>query len=173
MRRQADEEFRDWAGASRPGLRRTAFLLSGDWFLADDLVQDALVRIYRAWPRLRRRGDLGGYSRRVLVNLFLDHQRRPARRERPTDVIPDLPGPADGADGERQKVLDALREVAPRQRAVLILRYWEDLSIGQTAQLLGTSTGTVKSQTSRGLATLREALAERGMPDTVTLQEQP
>jgi len=170
---QADEEFRTWASAGREPLRRTAFLLSGDWHLADDLAQDALVRIYQAWPRLQRRGDLGGYARRVLVNLFLDHQRRPARRERSTDAVPDHASLGEGTAADRENLLDALRAVPPRQRAVLVLRYWEDLSVEQTAQLLGTSAGTVKSQTSRGLVSLRAALAERGMAHTLNLQEQP
>src|SRR4051794_37407340 len=85
----SDQDFRDWAGGCRGGLRRTAYLLSGDWFLADDLVQDTLVRIYRVWQRLERSGDVGGYARRVLLNLYLDHRRRPWRRERPTDQLPD------------------------------------------------------------------------------------
>jgi RNA polymerase sigma-70 factor (sigma-E family) len=179
MDRQADQEFRGWALASRGGLRRTAFLLSGDWFLADDLVQDALIRIYGVWPRLERSGDVGAYARRVVLNLYLDYRRRPWRRERPTDQMPDHPMQegdramqAGGSVDDRDKLLAALRQVPPRQRAVLVLRFWEDLSIEQTAHTLGTSAGTVKSQTSRGLTTLRAALAEQGMPATFTFQEQ-
>ena len=173
MDRQADQEFRGWALASRGGLRRTAFLLSGDWFLADDLVQDALIRIYGVWPRVERSGDVGAYARRVLVNLYLDYRRRPWRRERPTDQIPDRATPADDGVGDRDKLLAALRQVPPRQRAVLVLRFWEDLSIAQTANTLGTSAGNVKSQTSRGLTALRAALVERGLPTTFNYQEQP
>lgn len=174
MDRQAEEEeFRGWALASRGGMRRTAFLLSGDWFLADDLVQDALVRIYQAWPRLERSGDFSAYARRVLVNLYVDHRRRPWRRERPTDEIPDREMQADSGADDRDKLLAALRQVPPRQRAVLVLRFWEDQSIEQTAQILGTGAGNVKSQTSRGLTTLRTALAESGTPTTFDYQEQP
>ncbi len=173
MSRNADADFRAWATANREGLRRTAFLLSGDWFLADDLVQDTLIRMVRAWPRLTGTGNADAYSRRVLLNLYLDHLRRPSRRERPASALPDHPAPDLDATGYREQLIAALREVPPGQRAVLVLRFWEDLSINQTAEALGTSAGNVKSQTSRGLATLREALAARGLPDSFSLQEQP
>ena len=173
MDRQADQAFRSWVLASRGKLRRAAFLLSGDWFLADDLVQDALIRIYGAWPRLERSGDVSAYARRVLLNLYLDHRRRPWRRERPTDQMPDRAAQASETVDNRDKLLAALLKVPPRQRAVLVLRFWEDLSIEQTARTLGTSTGNVKSQTSRGVSNLRAALAEQGVPATLTYQEQP
>jgi RNA polymerase sigma-70 factor (sigma-E family) len=171
--RQAGQEFRGWAVASRGRLRSTAFLLSGDWFLADDLVQDTLIRIYRAWPRIERTGDISRYAQRVLLNLYLDHRRRPVRREQPTDQMPDHATPPDGDANDRDRLLAALRQVPARQRAVLVLRFWDDLSIEQTAHTLCTSTGTVKSQTSRGLTTLRAALAEQGRPTTFSPQEQP
>jgi RNA polymerase sigma-70 factor (sigma-E family) len=168
----SDQDFRDWAGGCRGGLRRTAYLLSGDWFLADDLVQDTLVRVYRAWPRLERSGDVGGYARRVLLNLYLDDRRRPWRRERPTDQVPERAPSADGNVDVRDRLLDALRQIPARQRAVLVLRFWEDLSIEQTAQTLGTSAGTVKSQSSRGLTTLRRTLVEQGLSADLDHQEQ-
>lgn len=121
MGQHADEDFRGWAVASRPALRRTAFLLSGDWFLADDLVQETLVRMYGVWPRVGHRDGVTHYSRRVLVNLHLDHRRRPSRRERPTDDVPDLPCAQDGPGDDREAVLAALRCVPPGQRAVLVL----------------------------------------------------
>lgn len=157
----AERDFREWVAASRTRLRRTAYLLSGDWHLADDLVQEALTRAYAVWPRVVRRGEPDAYVRKILLNLHLDHRRRPARRE---DIWAELPDPSpvtqdDGRLGERERVLAALREVAPGQRAVLVLRFWEDLSVEQTAHALGVSTGNVKSQTSRGLETLRGVLA--------------
>lgn len=168
----AEEQFRGWATAQRPALRRTAFLLCGDWFLADDLVQDALVRIFDAWPRLSGAPDLTRYSRRVLVNLYLDHRRRPSRRETPAAELPD--SAARSLDpGVREVLLDALRRVPKGQRAVLVLRFFEDFSVEQTAEVLRTSTGNVKSQTSRGLVALRQALADLGMHDAFDLQEQP
>ena len=174
MGRLADEEFRGWGQANRPRLRQTAFLLCGDWFLADDLVQDSLIRIFQAWPRIGGGSDLTRYSRRVLVNLYLDHRRRPSRRERPSDSLPEAASaqPDDGT-GYREQLVATLRQVPPGQRAVLVLRYFDDLSVEQTAEALGTSAGNVKSQSSRGLATLRNALAEQGFRDAFDLQEQP
>lgn len=162
MSRPSEADFRDWVAGSRGRLRATAYLLCGDWFLADDLVQDALARVYAVWPRVAGRGDPQAYVRRILVNLHLDHRRRPARREVPAAEPPEVtdgvaPAPA---DGERDRLIAALRQVPPRQRAVLVLRYWDDLSVEQTARALGTSPGTVKSQASRGLDTLRAVLGE-------------
>lgn len=173
MSAQIGETFRDWAQASRGGLRQTAFLLSGDWYLADDLVQETLIRLYEAWPRISGTGTLRNYSRRVVINLYLDHRRRPARREHLTDVIPDQTQSDGPGLVHRDQLLIAMRQVPPGQRSVIVLRFWEDLSIEQTAQILDTSTGNVKSQTSRGLATLRAALTAAGLSDDFSLQEQP
>jgi RNA polymerase sigma-70 factor (sigma-E family) len=167
------ERFRGWATAARPGLHHTAFLLAGDWFLADDLVQEALIRMYLAWPRLSPSPEPSRYARRVLVNVYLDHRRRPSRREHPTDDVP-LGTSAHMASQEfdvRAGLLAALREVPPGQRAVLVLRFFEDYSVEQTAHALGTSEGNVKSQTSRGLAALRRALTDRGIHDSFDLPE--
>lgn len=172
MDREVENEFRGWAVSRRVGLRRTAFLLCGDWFLADDLVQEALIRIYSVWVRLERSEDVGAYARRVLINLYLDHRRRPWRRERPTDQLPDLATSSPDSIDDRDRLLAALRRVPSRQRAVLVLRFWEDQSVEQTASLLGTSLSNVKSQTNRGLSTLRTALAEQDRPGTVSIQEQ-
>lgn len=166
MGKQTEADFRGWVSTSRDGLRRTAFLLCGDWFLADDLVQDALSRVFVRWDRVAGHDDPTPYARRVVVNLYLDHRRRPARRESPTADLPEVAvHDAPAADGDRDRVLAALRTVPPGQRAVLVLRYWDDLSIEQTAQLLGTTSGTVKSQASRGLVALRAALADEAVPE--------
>lgn len=170
---QRDDDFRGWAVANRVRLRQAAFLMCGDWFLADDLVQDTLIRMYDAWPRVRGAADLTRYSRRVLVNRYLDHRRRPSRREQPTDSLPEHAGAPDDDSGYRDRLVAALRMVPPRQRAVLVMRFFEDMSVAQTAEILAVSNGTVKSQTARGLATLRDALAEQGMTDAFDLQEQP
>lgn len=152
------EEFREYAAARRGALRRTAYLLCGDWYLADDLVQDALARLYVRWPRVRERGEVDAYVRRMLVNGFLAARRRPWRREVTAGQVPDQPV-ADGADdGTRDQLRRALDQLAPSQRAVVILRYWDDLSVEQTATTLNCSTGNVKSQAARGLAHLREAI---------------
>ena len=167
MTHASETEFRDWVMRDRQALRTTAYMLCSDWHLSDDLVQEALARLFAAWPRVRARGDPGAYARRVVVNLYLDHRRRPWRREEPTAVPPE-PDPledAHPADGVRADVIAALADVPPGQRAVLVLRFWEDLSVEQTARVLNTSEGNVKSQSSRGLAALRSALLARGLTD--------
>lgn len=160
MNQTVEDDFRAWVSVNRDRLRRTAYLLSGDWFLADDLVQEALTRAFGVWSRITSRGEPDAYVRKIVVNLYLDHRRRPARREDPHDLLPDGDGPTDfAADaGERDRMLSALATIPPGQRTVLVLRYWEDLSIDQAAHLLGRSSGHVKSQSSRGLAALRSAL---------------
>ncbi len=169
-----EEGFRDWIVSRRPELRRTAFLLCGDWFLADDLVQDAAARVYARWPRIAGLESPDAYLRKTLVNLYLDHTRRPARREELVAELPDRAAPAagDGID-HRDQLLAALRDVPAGQRAVLVLRFWEDLSVEQAAAALGTSTGNVKSQTARGLETLRAACALRGLASPSDLAGEP
>lgn len=161
-----EAEFRAWVAARRDRLRRTAYLLCGDWYLADDLVQDTLGRLYEVWSRVCATGDPDAYARRILVHRYVDHRRRPARREEPYADPPDSPYEVEPAVLRHREVLRAaLADVPPGQRAVLVLRYWEDLSVEQTAAALSTSPGNVKSQASRGLATLRAALAARGQTD--------
>jgi RNA polymerase sigma-70 factor (sigma-E family) len=132
-------------------VRRTAYLLCGDWYEAEDLTQAVFVRLYLAWTRVRA-DSAHAYARRVLVNEFL-HRRR--RRESPVETVPDRPAPAGRSPDDRLDLSAALRTVPERQRAVVVLRYWEGLSVEQTAALLGISPGTVKSQAARGLAALR------------------
>ena len=157
---QAEADFLGWVTSSRAGLRKTAYLLCGDWFLADDLVQDALTRLYSVWGRVSASGDPGPYARKILMNLYLDHRRRPARREVPVAQLPDSPGvdQHNSVGGDRDRLMAALARVPKGQRAVLVLRYWDDLSIEQTAHALGTSASNVRSQASRGLDALRAAL---------------
>ena len=153
-------DFEGYAAARAPALRRTAYLLCGDWHRAEDLTQSALVKLYVAWRRAARADNVDAYARKVLLRCWLDEGRRGGRqREVP---MADLFGPAEGAVaapdeqvGLRDALLDALRRMPDRQRACVVLRFWEDLSVAQTAALLDISEGTVKSQTSRGLAALR------------------
>jgi RNA polymerase sigma-70 factor (sigma-E family) len=161
-------DFRGWASSRRGALRRTAFLLSGDWYLADDLVQEAFTRVFGVWQRVIRGGEPDAYARKVLLNLYLDHKRHPTRREEPLAEPPQGEAAEPEDLGTRDQLIAALRAVPPGQRAVLVLRFWEDLSVEQTAQVLNTSGGNVKSQTSRGLTALRAALAEQGLPDVLT-----
>jgi len=160
-RRPHDDDFVAYYTAHADGLRATAYLLCGDWHLAQDLTQIAFTKVYRVWSRVERHDSLHQYVRRVLVRAFLDERRRPWRRERSTE-----PGSAelDSATQDVQGVHDrmllrtALGRIPNRRRAVLVLRFWADLSVEQVADILNCSTGTVKSQTSHGLADLREAL---------------
>jgi len=154
----ADEMgYRDYVAHRMDGLRRTAYLLCGDWHMADDLVSTALVKLLRHWRRISVMEQPDAYVRRMLLRAWLDEKRRPWRREHATAVLPDrATAVADSA--ERLTILAHLAELPPRRRAVLILRYFCDLSVAETAEALGCSEGTVKSQTARALDALRARL---------------
>ena len=161
--RRLDDEFDAFVLSSSRGLFRLAHRLTGDWYAAEDLVQTTLWRVARNWDRARD-APLP-YARRILVNLTVDRVR--SRTRRPSEVGGDRfldradPTPASQVE-EREVLLAALRGLRPRQRAVLVLRYWEDLSVEQTAEALGCTTGTVKSTSSKGLANLRALLENQG-----------
>lgn len=157
-----DEEFDAYFRARRDAVRRTAFLLCGDWHRADDHAQAAFVALHRHWRRIRDRSSLDAWMRRTLVRSVVDESRRPWRRERVTDAPSPavlVEGPADGVV-TRHVLVDALRAVPPRRRAVLVLRFLDGLDVAATADVLGCSQGTVKSQTADGLVALRAALGE-------------
>jgi RNA polymerase sigma-70 factor (sigma-E family) len=158
----AEQEFDAYFRARRDAVRRTAYLLCGDWHRADDHAQAAFVALHRHWRRIRDRAALDAWMRRTLVRTVVDESRRPWRRERSTDevsLVPDVQGHADGVT-TRHVLVDGLRAVPPRQRAVLVLRFLEGLDVASTAEVLGCSAGTVKSQTAHGLAALRAALGD-------------
>jgi RNA polymerase sigma-70 factor (sigma-E family) len=159
-----EEEFRDFVAARSTALLRTAYLLSGDWGAAEDLLQIALTKTYLAWRRLGRIEAVEPYARRVLVNVATSWWRRRWHGERPTAVLPEQ-SVTDGLDArlERDALWRHVKELPARQRAVLVLRFFEDLSEVDTAALLGVSVGTVKSQCARALATLRGRLGEEGI----------
>ncbi|TCB99699.1 SigE family RNA polymerase sigma factor [Micromonospora zingiberis] len=162
-----EEEFRDFVTARSGALLRTAYLLTGDWGTAEDLLQTALTKTYLAWKRLGGIEAIEPYARRVMVNTSTSWWRRRWHGERPTEVLPER-----AAADEIEQQLDRdvlwrhLRALPARQRAVLVLRFYEDMSEAQTAALLDISTGTVKSQTSRALATLRRRI---GADESFTL----
>jgi RNA polymerase sigma-70 factor (sigma-E family) len=155
---ERDEQFHSFVLEKRAGLVRTATLLTaGDGHLAEDLVQATLTKLYVAWPAFRRADNPDGYLRRTLVNALTDEKRRWWRRhERPVAELPDRPhaGSPD-PDGRSDGLRAALRELPPRMRAALVFRYFYDLDVADTADALGCSEGTVKSQTARGLEKLR------------------
>ena len=150
--------FAEVFAARGAALLRTAYLLCGDWHRAEDLAQTAFAKLYVAWPRLRDVGAVDAFLRRTLLNAYLDETRRAWRGEHPTEVLPE-PAAADGPSTDDRLVLvAALAAVPPRQRACLVLRFFEDCSVEQTAAVLHCSAGTVKSNTARGLDALRLAL---------------
>jgi RNA polymerase sigma-70 factor (sigma-E family) len=152
------EEFGQFMAGRWPGLVRLAYGLTGDRWLAEDIAQSTLASAYAAWWRVSRADDPDAYVRRILINTSNRRFRRRWGNENPQQLteLPDA-GTADQSDrvGERSALLDALRELPPRQRAIVVLRYWEDLSDSQVAAVLGCSAGTVRSQASRALAKLR------------------
>lgn len=157
-----EQDFDAYFRARRDAVRRTAYLLCGDWHRADDHAQAAFVALHRHWRRIRDRAALDAWMRKTLVRSVVDESRRPWRRERFTDVpahAVTVDGPADGV-ATRHVLVDGLRSVPPRQRAVLVLRFLEGLDVAATAEVLGCSAGTVKSQTAHGLAALRTALGD-------------
>jgi RNA polymerase sigma-70 factor (sigma-E family) len=174
---RADPEFDAFVAAHSTALLRSAYLLTGDRGHAEDLLQTALLRALRRWSVARR--EPLAYVRRVLVNLSKDRTRLLGRRPREAPLPADpasLPGGGTTGHaellGERYRVADALARLPIRQRQVVVLRFFEDLSVAQTADLLGFSEGTVKSYTSRALARLRdlltESLTEREVSDVHT-----
>ncbi len=151
-------EFSDLFTRRARSMRFTAYLLCGSWSEAEDVVQAAFLKLYLAGPRLARRDGLEPYLRQVVVRTFLAERRRVRwRRERLTGEPPDLPEPGPATE-VRVVLWQALGSVPARQRAVLVLRYWHDLSVLETAAALGCSAGTVKSQGNRGLSALRRRL---------------
>lgn len=170
MRRHAAEDlaFSEFAASSRHRLRSTAYLLCGDWDRAADHVQEALIRVYVNWPKLVRQGGELAYARRAVVSVFLDASRKRSSRERPSDIDPTIASAEDVATAvaDREALMVALAALPERQRACVVLRYFEDLDVRETASALGCSEGTVKSQTSRALDTLRTHL-----PDLVFSEE--
>ncbi|WP_026931332.1 SigE family RNA polymerase sigma factor [Glycomyces tenuis] len=155
MTPQQETEFREYVEARRSALLRTAFLMCGDWHRAEDAVQTSLIRLYGKWSRTRPE-TADAYTRRIIANALIDESRRSwFRRERSYAAPPDVPVRAGGHD-DRLTAVSVLAKLPPRQRATLVLRFWEDLSVDETARILRCSTGTVKSQTARGLQTLRD-----------------
>ncbi len=169
---EEEAEFAVYVTERRDRVRRTAYLLCGDWHRADDLTQLAFVKLYGAWDRVRDKGALDAYVRTSLVRSVVDESRRPWRREQFVDEVPEV-GSGRTADvdlsaviADRAVMREALEQVPPGQRAVLVLRYYEGASVAEAAAILDCAEGTVKSQTARGLVALKAALAGLGaLPD--------
>jgi RNA polymerase sigma-70 factor (sigma-E family) len=161
MRADDEADFNAFATTRMVQLRRTAYLMCGDWHRADDAVQNVLVKLYVHWERIGGTERLDGYVRTMLIRATLDHRRRFWwQREISTGSPPDIVTAQSTQVEDRMVLVDALAAMPPRQRAVVVLRYWEDLDVAETAQVLGCSKGTVKSQSARGLARLRTLLVD-------------
>jgi RNA polymerase sigma-70 factor (sigma-E family) len=162
-----DAEFTDYVTTRLGSLRRIAYLLCQDWQRADDLVQTAITRLYVHWDRAAEVEHTDAYTRTILVREYLSEQRSGwARFVRVGVELPD----AAGLTPDTEASLDVRRSLAtlpPRQRATLVLRFYCDLSVDQTARLLGCSAGTVKSQTAKAMATLRDQLGPRSQTTSV------
>jgi RNA polymerase sigma-70 factor (sigma-E family) len=151
------DEFRDYVAARRPTLLRAALLLTADRAEAEDLLQAALAKTYLAWDRIKDHTALDGYVRRAMVNINISWWRRRRLEEYPTDEMPDTPVADHTGRSELRDALDRLLDRLPaRQRAYIVLRYFEDLTEAEIADALGVSLGTVKSTVSRAMAKLRE-----------------
>lgn len=165
-----EREFVEFVAGRQEALLRFAYLVTGHRQTAEDVVQTALVKTYLAWGRLRDRGALDAYVRRAIVNEHINLLRRPwKRRERASEALstpvpesgPEAAAPEDQLDRETRSVLfELVRELPPRQRAAVVLRYYEGFTEPQTAEVLGCSVGTVKSQTFRALKNLRGRMSD-------------
>jgi RNA polymerase sigma-70 factor (sigma-E family) len=153
----AREAFIEYAQTAAPRLRRTAYLLCRDWELAADLTQITLTKTYLNWTKIVCRDNPDVFARKVLLRSFLDHQRRRSSRETVAAYLPETPAPR-GQDTLRLTLMDALQRISPRDRAIVVLRYWEDYSVDTVAELLGVSISTVKMQSARTLSRLRDIL---------------
>jgi RNA polymerase sigma-70 factor (sigma-E family) len=153
-----DGEFAAFVERSGSRLCDTAFWLCRDWSLAQDLTQATLIKVYLSWQRIRQ-DDPYRYCKQVLLRTYLDHKRLKSSAEVRTDAVPDRPAVADTAE-LRLTLLDALGHLSPRDRAIIVLRYWEDHSVQTVAELLDLSPGVVKTRSMRALAQLRALLGE-------------
>jgi RNA polymerase sigma-70 factor (sigma-E family) len=159
------QRFAEYFAARQATLRRTAYLLCGDWHWAEDLTQTAFIRLAAGWRRIQDPGAIDAFARTCLVRVYLAESRRMfRRRERPVAQLPDRAGADDRAESVSRQLAfaNALQALPPRQRATLICRFYQDLDVAATAAVLGVSAGTVKSQTARGLAALHTALIAAG-----------
>ncbi|WP_165989722.1 SigE family RNA polymerase sigma factor [Streptomyces sp. YIM 98790] len=165
MKQREKDSYLDFIRQRSGPLYRSACMLTGgDTYLAEDLVQETLGRMYTAWGKRKCIENPAGYAQTVLVRCYLTHRRRRSSSEQPVLSLPERPERA--ADAPlRVTLLQALSALPPQDRAVLVLRYWEDLSIEQTASMMRTSSSAVRTRSSRALAKLRERLGSTGFTE--------
>ncbi|GAA0609424.1 SigE family RNA polymerase sigma factor [Kribbella sandramycini] len=165
MKSDVEQDYVDFVRHQANALCRTAYLLCGDWRRAEDATQEALIRMYRIWSRIQRKGSVSAYARKVVVSTTLDGLRRKSSQEvvGDSEMFSGQPDPADplGVLENRMVITEALATLPPRQRACVVLRYFDELTVEETAIALDCRPGTVKSQTMRALEKLREHPALR------------
>jgi RNA polymerase sigma-70 factor (sigma-E family) len=155
--------FEEFVHATGDRMHRAALLLCGDHHLAEDLTQTTYAKVYASWTRVSAADSPLAYTRKVLMHAFLSHRRLRRAAELPVQAVPEVA--ADGADvNARLDLLAALRRLPPKDRAVLVLRYWEDLSVARTAELLGIRENTCRTRASRALIRLRDLLPDLTTP---------
>lgn len=159
MKTQSVEAYVEFASAASGRLLQTATLLTTDRHLAEDLVQETLGKLYASWRRVANVSNPHAYARRTLVNTYISHRRGRHSSEVPAETLPERPGTATDLP-LRLTLLDGLARLAPKDRAVLVLRYWDDLTVEQTAHELGLTPGAVRNRSMRALVKLREVLGE-------------
>jgi RNA polymerase sigma-70 factor (sigma-E family) len=169
--------FRSWMAVRGPVIRRKAYLMTGDWFAADDLAQDVLVAVYSRWSRVAKGSNVDAYANRVLVGKYVDSARRPWRRETAVEAPHDRADASasaafDAVEAADSRLLQALAGLTPVHRAVVVLRFTDDLSVDEIAHALDIPAGTVKSRLSRALDALRTALGP-GVTTPADLEDQP
>jgi RNA polymerase sigma-70 factor (sigma-E family) len=157
-----DDDFVEYARFAGPRLRRTAYLLCRDWELAQDLTQNTMAKMYVHWRRITRRENPHAYAKKVLMRVYFDHVRLRGSHESVVAQIPDTAS-RDSDTDLRLTLIDALARLPDRDRAIVVLRYWEDLSVETVADILGLPAGTVKSQSARTLCRLRALLGAGAM----------
>lgn len=158
MRAETEQDYVEFVTHHANSLCRTAYLLCGDWRRAEDATQEALIRLYRVWGRIQRKGAVGAYARKVVVSTTLDALRRKSSQEvvgGDEYFANEAEADALGTIENRMVITKALAELPPRQRACVVLRYFDELSVEETAIALDCRPGTVKSQTMRALEKLR------------------
>jgi RNA polymerase sigma-70 factor (sigma-E family) len=161
VRPDEERRYTEYVSSRLPWLRKIGFLLCQDWHRADDLAQGTITKLYVHWGRASRADNLDAYVRTMLVREYLSHQRTAWASRVDLGALPADRASFDGDHATRLAVRTALADVAPRQRAALVLRFYCDLSVEEAADVLRCSAGTVKSQTARGLDSLRRALDAR------------
>ena len=166
MPNDSNDDFVEYVTARLARLHRAAYLMCGDPHLADDLVQASLISLYTRWRHAKDADNLDGYVHRIMVRRFIDEKRSRWARVLLRDEMPDIPSAPSASVEDHDSIVAALRQLPKGQRAVIVLRYFSDMSVEAVSFALGCSVGNVKSQCARGLANLRDAMSAHELAGT-------